>query len=90
MAGKGNLRQRSNQAREAAAKKKQEIKEVVRDAEMAPEMAADEVELSQPKHTVASYSDTGMPRRPWTGSPTRASPSSGARSWVVVSARWSR
>ncbi len=85
MAGKGNLRQRSNQAREAAAKKKQEIKEAVRDAEM----AADEVELSQPKHTVASYSDTGMPRRPWTGSLTRASPSSGARSWVVVSARWS-
>jgi hypothetical protein len=52
MAVKDNLRQRSNRAREAAAEKKEEIKEAVRDAEV----AADAVKLSQPKHTVASYS----------------------------------
>ena len=35
MAVKDNLKQHSNQAREAAAKKKEEIKEAVRDAEVA-------------------------------------------------------
>jgi hypothetical protein len=53
MAVKDNLEQRSSRAREAAAKKKEEVKEAVRDAKV----AADEVKLSQPKHTVASYSD---------------------------------
>jgi hypothetical protein len=52
MAVEDNLKQRSNQAREAAARKKEEIKEAVRDAEV----ATDAVELSRPKHTVASYS----------------------------------
>jgi hypothetical protein len=47
-----NLKLRSNQAREAAAKKTEDINEAVREAEV----AADAVELSQPKHTVASYS----------------------------------
>jgi hypothetical protein len=42
MAVKDNLKQRSNRAREAAGKKKEEIKEAVRDAEV----AADAVELS--------------------------------------------
>ena len=46
------MKQVRKQASEAAAKKKEEIKEAVRYAEV----AADEVELSQPKHTVASYS----------------------------------
>ena len=55
MTVKDNLKQRSDQAREAAPEKKDEITEAVRYAEV----AADEVELSQPKHTVASYSKYG-------------------------------
>ena len=50
MAVKDNLTQRSNRAREAAAKE-EEIRDAVRDAEV----AADAVVLSQ-QHTVASYS----------------------------------
>lgn len=53
MAVKDNLRQRSNQARVAAAKKKEEIKE----AKQRAEVAADAIVLSQPKHTVASYTN---------------------------------
>jgi hypothetical protein len=52
MAVSDNMKQVRKQASEAAAKKKEEIKETVRYADV----AADSVELSQPKHTVASYS----------------------------------
>lgn len=52
MAVSDHVKQVGKQASEAAAKKKEEIKEAVRYAEV----AADSAELSQPKHTVASYS----------------------------------
>jgi hypothetical protein len=51
MAVSDNVKQVGRKASEAAAEK-EEIKEAVREAEV----AADAVELSQPKHTVASYS----------------------------------
>jgi hypothetical protein len=53
MAVNDNVSKAGKQASEAAAKTKKEIKETARYAET----AADEVELSQPRHTIASYSN---------------------------------